>query len=853
MSRVFVADEAALARTVVIKVLAPELAASINAERFRREIRVVAALQHPHVVPVLSTGLADGLLYYTMPFIRGASLQARLAREGELPVAEVLRLVAEIADALEYAHHEGIVHRDIKPANILLSDVHALITDFGVARALTDATGASPVTSVGLAIGTPTYMAPEQALADPHVDHRVDIYALGVVAYEMLAGRPPFIGGSVQAVLAAQVSETPRPVRELRPELPEALGDAVMRCLEKNPSDRWQTAGELLAHLASVSTAAPVTETGGAQGGRKAASRRSRSWGHPFRIANRRSLTLIGAGALLASPAVWWRLHRTPSDPPRVLVVAPRNSTGDSTLRLVGPMVAEWITQGLFQTGLVDAIDSRTMLSTPTEQASETSVRDFAARAGVKTLVVGSVYRDGDSLRFDMQLTDAATGRLRQSIEPVSAPVSHPTAALEPLRQRVTGALAVLFDNRLHNWAATASRPPTWLAYQEFLLGMRDFGGPDYETDIAHFERAVALDSSYWQARLWLGIAYANLRRYPVADSIFRSLDAERDLRPYDRATLDYFQLGFVNGDWEGAYRGARRMSELAPSAGHALYAVGTTARITNRFEESIVALRRIDLERGWGAAWALRVLNLIARSEHLLGRHTNELATARHLRRLDGAAGWARVPEIRALAALGRHADLDERLESAMALAATAKSWEPFSPGEMLIEAAHELRAHGDTSGTTLLLERGERWYRNLPAEERTQRTYRRTLARLLYAAGRWKDARELYAELYRADTTNMEFLAGLARAAAHQGDTTTALASMERIRTDVQPWRFGGARLLAGLVAASLGRSDEAITLVTLARSQGFAAQYLLHADPDFGRLSNLAAFRELVRARK
>ena len=206
MSRVFAARDVELGRIVVVKVLPPEMAAGVNAERFRREIQLAASLQHPHIVPLLHAGHADDLVYYTMPLIEGESLRARLAREGELPVPEVVRILRDVADALAYAHTRGVVHRDIKPDNVLISGHHAMVTDFGVAKAISEATGRTSLTSMGVALGTPAYMAPEQATADPHVDHRADLYALGALGYEMLTGRPPFVGTSPHQVLAAQVT-----------------------------------------------------------------------------------------------------------------------------------------------------------------------------------------------------------------------------------------------------------------------------------------------------------------------------------------------------------------------------------------------------------------------------------------------------------------------------------------------------------------------------------------------------------------------------------------------------------------------------------------------------------------------
>ncbi|HUF64766.1 MAG TPA: protein kinase [Gemmatimonadaceae bacterium] len=260
MSRVFVAEETELGRSVVVKVLPPDVGAGLNVERFRREVQLAARLQHPHIVPLLSAAARDDLLFYTMPLIEGDTLRAKLARAGELPIAEAIRILRDIADALEYAHNHGVAHRDIKPENVLVSGHHALVTDFGVSKALSSATGEQSLTSIGIALGTPAYMSPEQATADPNTDHRTDIYALGVVGYELLAGRPPFSGHTPQQVLAAHVTEPPVPITKHRPNIPAALASLIMRCLEKKPADRWQTAEEIRIQLESLGTPSQGTQ-----------------------------------------------------------------------------------------------------------------------------------------------------------------------------------------------------------------------------------------------------------------------------------------------------------------------------------------------------------------------------------------------------------------------------------------------------------------------------------------------------------------------------------------------------------------------------------------------------------------
>jgi tetratricopeptide (TPR) repeat protein len=255
MSKVFVAEETRLGRKVVIKVLSPELAQGISVERFEREIKTAAALQQANIVPVLSAGDTNGLPFYTMPFVEGESLRARLGK-GPLPVSEVVSVLRDVARALAYAHSRGVVHRDIKPDNVLLSGGAAVVTDFGIAKAITAARtggGGATLTQAGISIGTPAYMAPEQAAGDADVDHRADIYALGAMAYELLAGQSVFSGRTPQRMLAAHMSEMPKNIAELRADTPAQLGELIMRCLAKDQAQRPQSAGEVAQGLETTS------------------------------------------------------------------------------------------------------------------------------------------------------------------------------------------------------------------------------------------------------------------------------------------------------------------------------------------------------------------------------------------------------------------------------------------------------------------------------------------------------------------------------------------------------------------------------------------------------------------------
>src|SRR5689334_2294935 len=252
MSRLFLATERALDRKVVVKLLPPELATEHSAQRFQREMLVTARLQHAHILPVLTAGARDGLLFYVTPFVAGDSLRNRIATTGALPMDEAIRLLREVAEALAFAHARSVVHRDLKPDNIFLQHGHAILADFGIARAVEQATRGTPtdrLTRTGLGLGTPGYMSPEQLAGDPDVDARTDIYAMGIVGYEMLAGHPPFPGRSPAKVIVAHMTEAPAPVTTYRTDAPPLLSELIGGCLQKDPGDRWQTVEELMPPL----------------------------------------------------------------------------------------------------------------------------------------------------------------------------------------------------------------------------------------------------------------------------------------------------------------------------------------------------------------------------------------------------------------------------------------------------------------------------------------------------------------------------------------------------------------------------------------------------------------------------
>ncbi|HKT61843.1 MAG TPA: protein kinase [Gemmatimonadales bacterium] len=648
MSRVFLAHETALGRKVVIKVLPPELSAGLNIDRFRREIQLAASLQHPHIVPLLAAGQASEalpLLYYTMPLVEGESLRARLIREHELPVGEAIRLLRDVVDALACAHEHGVVHRDIKPDNVLVSRQHAMVTDFGVAKALESGSGEQrlgALTSLGVALGTPAYMAPEQAAADPHTDHRADIYAVGALAYEMLTGRPPFIGPSPQAILAAQVMQPPPPITDLRPTVPPMLAALVMRCLEKKPADRWQSADELLHQLESMATpsggTAPTTAIASVSGPATAAAPSTPA--ASARPGWQRAGYLV-LGLALAFAAAWGvtRIHggaaapAAPVSAGQAIVVLPFENLGRPEDAYFADGITEEITSRLTGIGGLRVIARS---SAKQYKGSTKSIRQIGQELGVAYVLEGTIRweKAGDStsqVRVSPELIRVSDGT-NVWAHGYSAVLSGVFQVQSDIAEQVAGAMNVALAPPERQ--ALATRPtPNSQAYDLYLQGRnyldRDFSGPDQRTAADLFEQAIALDSSFALAYAQLALAHDQLywsyfdrtdrrlalfkqaaeRAVALAPSLPEAhlamgfyyyhglLDYPRALnevsqalkaRPNDAELL--MLQGFIErrqGKWEDALRHLMQGGELDPRTTRAPYEVAITSEVLGRWAQA--------------------------------------------------------------------------------------------------------------------------------------------------------------------------------------------------------------------------------------------------------------------------
>jgi tetratricopeptide (TPR) repeat protein/TolB-like protein len=484
MATVYLATDLKHGRDVAIKVLLPELAVAVGPDRFLREIEIAAKLQHPHIVPVYDSGQANGLLYYVMPFVAGESLRERLVGTGPLPPGDAVRIAREVADALAYAHAQGIVHRDIKPANILLSQKHALVADFGIARAVTASTSGQGLTQAGMAVGTPSYMSPEQGLGDA-VDGRTDVYALGVVLYEMLAGRPPFEGSTPQAVLGQVLS---RPAPKLKSD-PLGVQSLIDRAMAKEPGQRFPTADELVSALDGL---------GGPTGLRAAAPRR------------RRALLAAGValGAVLMVALLWPRRYRALGDPRKSLIVFPfENKTGDATrdylsdasMNLLGLAAAHWQDMRVYDDERTASLMRRQNVRGDLDFEA---ARAMAREARVGTLVVGDLRREGDSLAVEAKVHDVGSGDRLETVVLRASWTADPRPLFDAIAARILGTSGAPPGERPSVLAQTTKSLAAYRAYLEGTTALQRF---QIDSALTHLKQAVAIDSTF-------ALAYVRLR-----------------------------------------------------------------------------------------------------------------------------------------------------------------------------------------------------------------------------------------------------------------------------------------------------------------------------------------------------
>jgi serine/threonine protein kinase/tetratricopeptide (TPR) repeat protein len=827
MATVYLARDLRHERSVALKVLHPELAHALGPERFLREIRTTARLDHPHILPVFDSGEAAGLLWYTMPYVEGESLRERLRREGQLPLDEAIRLTREVADALEYAHQHGVIHRDIKPENILLAGGHARVADFGVSQAL-EAAGAERLTETGLAVGTPAYMSPEQASAGP-VDGRSDQYSLACMLYEMLAGEPPYTGPSAQAIIAKRFSEPVPHIRTLR-SVPPELDLAVTRALGRSPADRFGTTGEFASALES-----PQADRGGAS--RQRAIRRSRV-----------AIVALSAAAIAGVGALAIRHNSDGSSAVERIAVFPfANRTGSASLEALGSLSADWIAQAVARIPGIELVSMPpVMMDVSRANAPKAAPDSLRLVAGATTMISGSIYRIGDSVRLVAKLTDVPRHRLLVSVE-ATAPAASPETGVQLLAERVTTGVLASRSRDTVEMLMRSPRPPTFAAFQAFAEGM---AGLDRRSSVSAFHRAVALDSTFLSPLVWLGFIYRNRGEYARADSIGSIAERKRwQLSPFEQASLDRM-LAEVRGNNEEALAASRRVLAAAPTSDWAKCVTAEAALWVNRPRYALQTLKDVETRPGVynGAAWC----DLVPFQAWLmLDDGARALAAARRFarkwRQEEFWVGAGLYLQAIALARLGRTAEARDLADSAAVL-------DPEADPGYAMNAGHELRSAGDRGGAQVVFERRARSFRGLPDTASLAEA-----GEALYWAGSWDEASAVFRQL-AAHPKYVVRAHGVFGVLAARRENLADARAADAWLSQVNPrHRRGEVSVWRARIAAALGEQERAVELLQQAFVEGQTQDYFgmysagmswFRTDPHFDSLRDFPPFVALMR---
>src|SRR6266853_1975885 len=815
MARVFLAVEQHPHRRVAIKVLDPEVSTRLLRERFIREVDLSSKLSHPHIVPIFTAGEVEGLFYYVMPYVEGESLRHRLLRERKLPLEDALH----------------------------------------IARAIS-AAGSLTLTQAGQPIGSPGYMSPEQAMALGDLDARTDIYSLGCVLFEMLAGEPPATSMTERRVHNWAALESKKSLREANTGAVRGVKHAISRALAPLPDDRFPTVTEFATALGAPTYRTSVPTRG------ILASRRGRR----FAIALGVVLALLGVGAaarLLRGRG--WHLNDR-----RVVVAVIENHTGDPTLDNVGNMAADWVTQGLAQTGLVEVVPSVSVMSSSRTPGGHgpghldaVGVQTLGRETGAGTVVSGAYYRQGDSIRFQVQISAAKDGTVLRALEPVAGPISQPLAAVETVRQRVVAALATLFDSRLSLWAKATGQPPTFAAYQEFIQGLDRMVQFDSRGAIVHFRRAAQEDTTFRLPLIFAAHEHMDLGEFATADSIAQAVErAPGRLSPLDEHYLRWV-LAQVRGDRQHALETAREMVTIAPNS-ETLWLVAQGSLALNRPREMITALTTLGPDRGLFRGWSVYWFYLTF-AHHLVDDHGRELKEAREGRRRHPTDFAVLAAEVRALAALGRTAEINERLVD-------APSFPPqpgWSPADIALIAALELGAHEHAADAAAPGQWAVRWLESRPPAEARSTANRFRLALAYYLGGRLDDTRRLLEGLAAetppgpADYATMRWIAIITGdspdaltlqgfqgvVAARQGRRADALRFDQTLQAMNPRYVYGRHTIWRARIHSVLGERDSAVALVQEAFAQGYPRGGVMHLFPSLRALRDYPAYRELL----
>jgi serine/threonine protein kinase/tetratricopeptide (TPR) repeat protein len=834
MGKVYKVFDKEVNAKVALKLIKPEIASDKKTiERFRNELKVARDIAHKNVCRMYDLGKEEGAYYITMEYVSGEDLKSFIRRSGLISTGKAISIAKQVCEGLLEAHRLGVVHRDLKPQNIMIDkEGNARIMDFGIARSLRE----KGITGSGVMIGTPEYMSPEQVEAK-EVDQRSDIYSLGIIMYEMLTGRLPFEADTPFAVGVKHKSETPKSPKELNPQIPDDLSGIILKCLEKDKENRYQSAGDVKTELERIEQGLPTTE----RVEPKTRPLTSREITVQFKLKKIFIPVSIILTALLVGLLLLWRKGPQLEDN-KVVVTAFINRTGDSSLDNIGMKVADIVSQGLKTIGAISVGPVAEFDFNGEKIVEEKHYRTISKNTQASFVIAGEFYIQGENLSFHSNIFDAKTTKLLPSPEPIAGLLAAPNDGIEKLRNMIMSQVLSLSEPLMEQWLPFSAYVPPYEALIEFIKGGKLFVDYKWDDSIKSFNRAISIDPNYFLPYWMAAWAHFNQYRYQEAALCLEVINNLQNLSRWERLLRDQVKAG-LEGDYEGMFRIMQELEAQVPGTGFS-YQLGLDSRNTNRPKLAVEALLRVDPEgvymRDWGDYWGV-----LADAYHMIGNHKQELKIAIQYKNQFPESWGALGVEVSALGARG---DVD-KINDVINESKTRILNESWFPGRIIWMAGRELKSHGYNAEATDMFKQAIDWFLDHPQEVSKYFRMREYLGRAYIINQNLDEAEAVFRDLVDEYPENRNFLGNLGLVLAKKGDSEGARKISDQLQNLNEPYRFGFDSLRLAYILAAQGEKDQAVIHLRKAIREG-VSYTSLYCNIWLEPLWDYPAFIELIK---